>query len=237
MKQFNVQPAFWQIFPEAEIVGLVVDNVDNTGALPAKLLTTANEKAQQWVPNDPISANPVVQDWRKAYQQFKTKKGARSAVENLLKRAKQGKGVTSINPAVDLYNAVALTWAFPIGGQDLTKIQGNIELTVAQGGEEFIPIGEANVESALMGEVIYQDGESVICRCFNWRDSSRVEITSTTHQMIFYMENINPQRHNEVIQALELLQTYLQTYLQVTAKSFQLTKDHPQADLQALLYD
>ena len=48
------------------------------------LLIEANKKALKWV-----SADPIIKSWRQTFQKFKTKKGARCSVENLLKRAKQ----------------------------------------------------------------------------------------------------------------------------------------------------
>lgn len=139
-QSFIVDEAFWQLFPEVEIAFLTAQDIDNhaKGQVPTDLLTTANHvAATKWVPNDPISQNTVVQDWRQAFQQFKTKKGARCAVENLLKRAKNGKGVGTINPVVDVYNSVSLEWAFPVAAEDMDQIKGDIHLTVAQGGERF----------------------------------------------------------------------------------------------------
>ncbi|MCT6807532.1 MAG: phenylalanine--tRNA ligase beta subunit-related protein, partial [Bombilactobacillus sp.] len=129
---FKVDSSFWELFGDTEIAVLTAYDINNQddSKVPADLLNKANEKALQWVGQDPISDNPVIQDWRQAFRKFKTKKGARCAVENLLKRAKQGKGVGKINPVVDIYNSVSLEWAFPIGGEDLDQIKGKVELTV-----------------------------------------------------------------------------------------------------------
>ncbi len=60
--------------------------------------------------SDTISENAPVKAWREAYRLFKTKKGARCSVENLLKRVLKGKPVGHITPAVDIYNTVSLTF-------------------------------------------------------------------------------------------------------------------------------
>lgn len=75
--------------------------------------------------------------WREAYRQFKTKKGARCSIEALLKRVENGRGVGSINPLVDIYNAVSLTWGLPCGGEDLDTFQGDLLLCTADGTEPF----------------------------------------------------------------------------------------------------
>ncbi|AYW46031.1 tRNA ligase [Tetragenococcus koreensis] len=228
MKQkFITTPAFWDLFPEVEIAVLLANNVDNHSYanVPKELLERANLQALKWVENDPISANPVIKDWREAYQKFKTKKGARCAVENLLKRAKQQKGVGSINPVVDIYNSISLEWGFPVAGEDRDFLEGDLKLTIAEGGEKFIPISEDNIEEALRGEVVYKDADSVISRCWAWRDSARVQVTEETKNLIFYMENINPKRKEDHEQAIKLLQKRLKTYLDIEATSFLITKE------------
>ncbi len=229
-QKFIVDESFWEIFPDVKIAFLTAHDVKNqdTGQVPADLLTTANQvAATRWVPNDPISKNTVIQDWREAFQQFKTKKGARCAVENLLKRAKNGKGVGNINPVVDIYNSVSLEWAFPVAAEDMDQVEGDIHLTVAQGGEPFRPIGEDEVEEALPGEVIYQDAHDVVSRCWAWRDSSRVEATEETKNLLFYMENVNPERQADHLAATQALQQRLKDYLGLETTYTLVTKDHP----------
>ncbi|MDO1605248.1 phenylalanine--tRNA ligase beta subunit-related protein [Lactobacillus sp. YT155] len=232
MGKFTVDKKFWELFPETKITFLIAKNVDNTSYrdTPDDLLDKANQKAAKWVPDDPISENPVVKDWREAFQKFKTKKGARCAVENLLKRAKNGKGVGQINPVVDIYNSVSLNWAFPCSSEDSDKVVGDLELTVADGGEKFLPIGEAEVEEALPGEVIYKDQESVLSRCWAWRDSSRVETTETSKNLIFYMENVNPERDADHQNAIKELQSKLKDYLDIDTRVILVTKDNPEAE-------
>lgn len=231
---FKVDSSFWELFGDTEIAVLTAYDINNQddSKVPADLLNKANEKALQWVGQDPISDNPVIQDWRQAFRKFKTKKGARCAVENLLKRAKQGKGVGKINPVVDIYNSVSLEWAFPIGGEDLDQIKGKVELTVSNGGEKFFPIGEDEYEDTLPGEVIYRDDQAVLSRCMAWRDSARVEVTAATKNLIFYMENINPKRHADHQQAIQLLQKRLHDYLDIDTNLYILTKEHSTVDFQ-----
>ena len=64
-------------------------------------------------------------EWRQAFTQFKTEKGARSSIEALLKRVSQGREFNPINPLVDIYNSVLLSYAVPCGEEDLAKIVGD----------------------------------------------------------------------------------------------------------------
>ncbi|GAW64086.1 hypothetical protein FC65_GL001475 [Ligilactobacillus acidipiscis DSM 15836] len=228
-KNFRAEAPFWNLFPDVEIAVIVAEDINNheNDKIPANLLEKANCQAIKWIPDNPISSNDVISDWRKAFQKFKTKKGARCAVESLLKRAKQGKGVTSINPIVDVYNSVSLNWAFPVAGEDLAKIEGDIRLTVASGGEKFWPIGEKEEQEAMPNEVIYTDDHSILSRCWSWRDSARVEVTENTSDALFYMENVNPKRQNDHRKAVAELQTKLKQYFNCDSQVGYITKNSP----------
>jgi len=232
MAKFIVDPEFWEIFPEVQIAFLTAHGVDNHsyGSLKKSRLMEANEKSEDWVPYDPISKNPIIAAWREAFRKFKTKKGARCAVESLLKRASKGNGVGAINPVVDLYNTVSLTYAFPLAAEDMSKIVGDVHLGVAKGGETFRPIGEDDEEPehALDGEVIYHDDQDIISRCWAWRDSARVEVTEDTSDILFYMENIQPDRQEDHAKAVQMLKDSFKEYLNVDLTEHLVTKDQPE---------
>uniref|UniRef100_UPI0038F69994 phenylalanine--tRNA ligase beta subunit-related protein n=1 Tax=Streptomyces galilaeus TaxID=33899 RepID=UPI0038F69994 len=88
----------------------------------------ASKKALDYLPDDSFTQNEVIQEWRQAFTKFKTKKGARSSIEALLKRVSQGREFRPINPLVDLYNSISLSYALPCGGEDLNTIQGDLHL-------------------------------------------------------------------------------------------------------------
>ena len=141
MKKFIVEPEFWELFPETKIGIVLAKNIDNSMESSAEIkknLDEANENAEQFLEAAVFSENPVVSVWRKAYQKFKTKKGARSSIENLLKRVDKGKAVGSINPLVDIYNSISLNYGLPAGGEDIDTFAGNLRLTKAVGGEHFL---------------------------------------------------------------------------------------------------
>ena len=92
MSTFVVDNSFWEIFPEASVGVLVLNNLDNTRESSEniiKLLENANEEAKKHLTEAQLSQNPVIYVWREAYQKFKTKKGVRSSIEALLKRVEK----------------------------------------------------------------------------------------------------------------------------------------------------
>lgn len=229
MSQFTVQPSFWKIFPDVKIAVITVHNLDNhdKGQVPPELLAEANDRVEELIPNEPISANPLIHEWREAFKKFKTKKGARFAVENLLKRAKKGNPVRSIDPLVDIYNAISLRTGFPIGALDLNKIQGGISLEVAKGGEPFTAIGEDEPDPALPGEVIYRDDEGVTSRCWAWRDAKRVEATDDSTDILMYSECLKPEWRENHERAMTELIGNIEKYLGAVAKIQYVARNQP----------
>ena len=132
----------------------------------------ANALAEKHLESPTLSENVLIRAWRQAYQQFKTKRGARCSIENLLKRVLKGNPVGSISPSVDLYNAISLKYALPLGGEDLDAFEGDLCLRITEGGDAFTPLGEgAENDPTLPGELAYVDDAGAVCRCWNWRDA------------------------------------------------------------------
>lgn len=212
MKRFVVEDSFWDLFPDARI-GVVVAH----GMLPAdqvpeddakairQALAAANAVADQHLTSNTISQNAVVAVWRDAYQRFKTKKGARCSVENLLKRVLKGNPVGSITPSVDVYNAISLKHALPVGGEDIDAMQGDIRLGITEGGDAFRALGEDEDAPTLEGELCYRDDAGAICRCWNWRDGERTALTDSSRKAFLIIESVDPARADDLQAAIDEL--------------------------------
>ena len=160
----------------------------------------------KYLPDPELSKNRVIAVWRDAFSKFKTKKGARSSIEALLKRVYKGNQIGNINPLVDIYNSVSLKYALPCGGEDIDKFVGNICLTKAIGNEEFITYGgEDENESPLPGEICYKDDKGAICRCWNWREGVRTMLTEDTKNAFMIIELVDQSRTEEFLAALNEL--------------------------------
>ncbi len=236
MNKVIVDPTFWEVFPEATIEVLIVEGIDNhvqkdQEAIYHHLLNQAAKEARTYLTEESFSQNEVIAQWRRAFAQFKTKKGARSSIEALLKRANQEREFFPINPLVDIYNSISLKYAVPCGGEDLAKIKGDLHLGKAKGGESFLPLGAEKDAPALPEEIIYYDEEGAICRCFNWREAQRTMLTEDTNRAVLVIESINSEqakRGNEAI--LELKKRIDQTF-HVTSNRSTLTKNQAEVTL------
>ena len=157
---------------------------------------------------------------------MKKKKGVRSSIEALLKRVSQGKHLGTINPLVDIYNSISLSYALPVGGEDIDKFEGNIRLTLADGTEPFITLGSNESEPPKEGEVVYKDDAGAICRCWNWRESVRTMLTEEASNVFLCIECVDPERKEILAEAIHTLKDMAVGELGGTAEAAFLDRDH-----------
>lgn len=224
MKRFVTEDSFWELFPGASFGVVVAQGMkpaaevdDEALAAIRALLARANTRAGRHLESPTLSENPAVRVWRQAYQQFKTKRGARCSIENLLKRVLKGNPVGSISPSVDIYNAVSLTYALPLGGEDIDAFEGDLRLTITQGGDAFLPLGEgAEDDPTLPGELAYLDDAGAVCRCWNWRDGVRTALTDDTRNAFLIVECVDPDRLEDCRAATDELASLVEQHLGAT---------------------
>lgn len=208
MKNFIIENRFWELFPEAKIGVVVIYGIDNTIKEMdqyKEILRSSEKQALNFLKEADFSSNNVIKVWRDAFQKFKTKKGARSSIEALLKRVHKGDHIGAINPLVDIYNSISLKYALPCGGEDIDAFVGNIRLTKADGDEPFITLGTDENAPPYEGEIVYKDDEGAICRCWNWRESVRTMLTENTKNAFLCIELVDDSRMDDFKNALSEL--------------------------------
>lgn len=230
MPKFVAEESFWNLFPDARLGVLVVHGINNSpreDTVIAQMLADAHDASATHYPAATWTDNAVVSRWRTAFQSFKTKKGARSSIEALLKRVSNGNTIGSISPLVDVYNAISLRYGVPVGGEDLAAVQGDVRLTLADGGESFRPLGADADEPVLPGELIYKDDVGAICRCWNWREAERTMLTDSTTDAIMVLEAVDDSTDDTFWEATEALDEAIREYLGATVEIHRLTRSEP----------
>ncbi|QXE17437.1 B3/4 domain-containing protein [Clostridium sp. 001] len=221
MKKFVIENDFWSLFPNARIGIVVCHGIDNSIKDEEQykdMIYNSEKEALKYLKNEEFSSNEVIKIWREGFRKFKTKKGARSSIEALLKRVHKGNPIGTINPLVDIYNSISLRYAMPCGGEDIDTFVGSIRLTKAVGNESFITLGTDKNEPPYEGEIVYKDDEGAICRCFNWRESVRTMLTENTKNAFLCIELIDEGRLKEFENALKDLAETVQGNLGGTCK-------------------
>jgi DNA/RNA-binding domain of Phe-tRNA-synthetase-like protein len=137
--------------------------------------------------NTPLPEISALRDWRDAYRAFGIKKTSyRCSVERLVKNALAGRPLPSINAFVDAYNAVSLKYVVPAGADDLDRVFGDVAFRYARPGDSFVRLGdESGMEDPPKdGEVVYADGEKVLCRRWNWSQDARSPVTTRSTRAV-----------------------------------------------------
>ncbi|MDK9697664.1 MAG: phenylalanine--tRNA ligase beta subunit-related protein [Siculibacillus sp.] len=143
---------------------------------------------------------PGIPPWRLAYKAFGIKSTRyRCSVERLVKNTLADRPLPAINGFVDAYNAVSLTHVFPVGADDLDRVEGDIFFRYAREGDSFVDMsgGEDAAEGAgpaedppKPGEVVYTDAAKVLCRRWNWRQDARSLVCPSTTRAVLTVQSL-----------------------------------------------
>ncbi len=213
--KFIIDPKIFSDFANPKIGVIIASGIDNNGVNPeiASLLRTEETKIRSSFKAEELSLHPNIACWREAYKQFGSKpRDFRCSIEALLRVILRGDQVRDISKLVDLYNFISIKYVLPVGGEDLSKIKGDLNLCFADGTEDYTPLhGEEN-DSPKKGEVIYKDDLGVLCRRWNWREGERTKITQDTKDAVLVIEALDPVTKEDLEKACnefaELIEKY-----------------------------
>lgn len=160
----------------------------------ASLGEEALRKACEEVLNgQPVWAETHLNAWSDTFRAFGAKpKRTPCSAEALRKRVLRDGFMTPLDPVVDLYNAVSLQYAVPVGGENLEAYRGAPRLIISDGSEPFDTLkdGAPYVEQPDKGEVVWCDDSGVTCRRWNWRQGIRTRLNSSDKNMWFILESL-----------------------------------------------
>lgn len=192
----NFQPSIaTEIFalrPDFKALSIFVDGMMNAPSSDfsrGKLTSAAMSLA------DASWAEGHLNAWRDAYRSFGAKpQRTPCSAEALRKRCERDGRVPETNAVVDLYNALSLRFAVPVGGEDASAYVGPPHLVRAIGDETFDTMadGQLKLERVEKGEVVWRDSHGVTCRRWNWRQGTRTRITDASSSLWFVLERLEP---------------------------------------------
>ena len=201
-----ISAAIGRIAPDFRALSVHVDaSAAGRGKPDVNLLTDACAFA---LAGGPSWAEAHLASWADVYARFGAKPNRTPCSAHALrKRVLKDGGIPAINPLVDLYNAVSVKYAIPVGGENYDAYVGAPRLTIADGNEVFDTManGEATIESPLPGEVIWRDDFGVTCRRWNWRQGTRTRLERPEGRMWFVLESLGTMPEEALEQAGEEL--------------------------------
>jgi DNA/RNA-binding domain of Phe-tRNA-synthetase-like protein len=163
----------------------------------------------------PIESYPFITVYRELQKQLGGDPQMLPAVESLLVRGILKHRFPTVNSVVDVANLVSIKHLIPIGLFDLDKIAGNLELTLAASGDQFVPIGKDKPVKLLPGTPILKDADGIFSAVGS-RDSKRTMITGATRNVLVFswgIEGVEPSLVSQVLDecAVGIWNTHLST--------------------------
>ncbi|MDR6162698.1 MULTISPECIES: B3/4 domain-containing protein [Pseudomonas] len=187
----SIDPAVAQLAPGFRALSIVVQaapilDAEVAGVALARACQAVAAGGPQWAPAH-------LQAWADVFRQFGAKpQRTPCSAEALRKRVLRDGNLPSIDPVVDLYNAISLEYAIPVGGENAQAYVGSPRLVVADGSEPFDTMkeGQPAHEFPEAGEVVWRDDQGVTCRRWNWRQGVRTRLDAQAQHMWFILESL-----------------------------------------------
>jgi DNA/RNA-binding domain of Phe-tRNA-synthetase-like protein len=206
--KFVVDPLIFDRFPDLYLGVVIAKGLNNRGVADElwSWISAQQEDIRSKISSETLSQFPRIASWRRAYSAFGAKpKKYKGSVESLYRMILKGIDLRHINTIVDVYNYISIKHMVPIGGDDISRIEGDIALRFASGGEMFRPLNSEEIEHAKDGEVIYTDNVEVLCRRWNWRECDKTKMTEETEEAMLVVEGLPPVNREDVERIVEEL--------------------------------
>lgn len=135
--------------------------------------------------NTSVTERTGIKEWRQLWKAFGADPNRyRNSSESLMRRIAKQNFLTSIHSAVDLNNLFSLQYEIPLGIYDMSKLKGNIEITL---GNESVGYDALNGRYITLNNILYsRDDEGAFGSPYV--DSQRAAVSTLTTEalQIFY---------------------------------------------------
>ncbi len=233
--QFLVSEEIFSLFPEACIGVVVAREVDNTRNVKeiADLLKDSSKRIyQKFKDASDYRSYSNIAVWRNAFKKCGINPNRHpSSIEALVKRVSRKPDFPSINPVVDLVNALALKHVLPMGAHDMDKLKGNLQVRFSRKGDVFTPFGKKTHEEVEEGEIVYADDEEIRTRRWIWRQGEKAKITSESRNIFFPIDGFHGTTDNNVIKARDELAALLENFFGCETRKLFVDINNPQVEL------
>jgi DNA/RNA-binding domain of Phe-tRNA-synthetase-like protein len=200
--KYHVAPAIFEMYPGYVRGVVIADQLHNGEAENPEilaLLRAAETEVRMRTDLEDVAAHPHIACWRAAYGKF----GARPSkfwcsIEALVRRVRKGGDLPYINDLAAIGNILSLRHLVPIGGHDVGVIHEDLWLSLATGTETFTPFGTDIVENPEVGEVVYLEGQTVLCRRWTWRQAEATKLVPATQHVAINVDGMPPVAVSEI---------------------------------------
>jgi DNA/RNA-binding domain of Phe-tRNA-synthetase-like protein len=232
-KKISIESKILQDFPEVAIGYMVVDNLHHIAN--ANITEDLLKIAVMGINENKLSLQNLVEfktiaDWRSTYQKCGVKpKTYKSSVESLLRRFIQNDYKRIIN-VVDLYNFISAGFILSIGGYNLERIEGCLELRHARNEDKFIPLSGKDDIPVSESHIVYADEnmiDNIVCWMWNHKDSKRTMLGNEILKGLFIFDCLSDFDLDRLPTAQNQLCSILVLFGATVKQSGVLSKDTP----------
>ncbi len=207
--RFVVEPAIFERLPDLFLGAVYATGVKNrpSDAALQEMLEQAADNAASHFRNGGgrIKEDAAILPYREGMNAFGINPSKyMCSIEALATRIAKGKGMPSINAAVDIGNIVSLGHLLPIGAHGVEPDE-EIALRLARPGDRFLPFGATEPEKPEPNEPVYAVGDEVRTRRWAWRQSEAGKITEETQNIFFPIDGFASVNKAQVESAAEQL--------------------------------
>jgi DNA/RNA-binding domain of Phe-tRNA-synthetase-like protein len=219
MPEIRIHPKIFEEHPSFRRGIVIARNMDNQGhasELEDILNRTIAQAARQ--PID-LRADSRITVWSDAHRRFGSNPNKFPPAHcALIKRVqKPGAAIPFINKVVAIMNINSIQDKTPVGGDDVVRANGSLELRYADGTENFSPLGTPDkIEHPVSGEIIYLVPESneVMCRRWNWRNGHHTRIAEDTRFIVMNIDCLGEDSEKKAIASRDRVAQMLEAYCQ-----------------------
>lgn len=204
--EFRLDKSLYDLGIKNVVIG-IAKNVDPRADLPLAFLKKKEEREKWALECDvkEVQESPVIQGYRQLLQRVgRSVKKNPPTVVALIRNIQHRGSLPHINSIIDIYNVEALSSLLAIGGHDLDKIGGQIEFSVSQREDIFLPILSTEKHVA-QTDYVYRDENGVLA-WLDVRDSEHYKFDEDTKNAIFIIqgnENTSVEMRLEALEEIE----------------------------------
>ena len=231
---YTISPSIFQKYP-GYVRGVVLATSVHNGESPEALvglLRQAEECVRARLNLETLAEQPAFKSWREAFRAFGAKPADfRPSIEAMARRVLRGDPLPSINAIVDIGNVISLRYLLPAGAHAIDHLTGDISLRLADGTENFVPLGSQELEHPLPGEVIFAEGSRVLTRRWVWRQGSHTLALPESTAFEFNIDGLPPASPDTVEEAGKDAAGLVSQFCGGTLHWEVLTEAHPRMQL------
>lgn len=201
MNKFKVSDNFFNTIPNAYFGIVIIKNFDNKKDYPLieKMLKEDVNECQKKYEGAKVKELKEIIPYREAFTKLNINPNKyMCSIEALVNRIAKGHDLPTINPAVDLGNALSVKHLLPVGVHDIDKFTDALEIREATNNDTFIPFNSTEIENPDDKEWVYASGTEIKTRKWTWRQGENSKITKNATNLFIIIDGFSDINKTEI---------------------------------------